>query len=71
MSRVLVVDDEEAIRDGVSYLLRAEGLEVECRSDGTSALAAVAESDFDLLVLDVMLGDVSGVEVVRRLRPHT
>jgi two-component system, OmpR family, response regulator RegX3 len=70
VSRVLVVDDEEAIRDGVGYLLRAEGIDVECRNDGTSALAAAASQEFDLIVLDVMLGDVSGVEVVRRLRPE-
>jgi two-component system response regulator RegX3 len=68
VSRILVVDDEEAIRDGLGYLLRAEGLEVVCRSDGSSAIDAVAHDEFDLIVLDVMLGDISGVEVVRRLR---
>ncbi|MFL5928313.1 MAG: response regulator [Gaiellaceae bacterium] len=68
MSRVLVVDDEEAIRDGVRYLLAAEGLDVVCLDDGTSALEAAATEDFDLIVLDVMLGDISGVEVVRRVR---
>ena len=68
MSRVLVVDDEETIRDAVRYLLQAEGLDVVCRSDGTSALEAAAGDEFDLVVLDVMLGDISGVEVARRLR---
>lgn len=66
--RILVVDDEEAIRDAVAYSLRAEGLEVECSDDGTSALAAVAANGFDLVVLDLMLGDISGVEVARRIR---
>lgn len=68
MSRVLVVDDEEAIRDGVRYLLSAEGLEVVCLDDGTSAVEAAANDEFDLIVLDVMLGDISGIEVVRRVR---
>jgi two-component system, OmpR family, response regulator RegX3 len=68
VTRVLVVDDEEAIRDGVAYSLRAEGLEVECSDSGASALAAFSEAAFDLVVLDIMLGDISGVEVARRIR---
>jgi len=71
VTRVLVVDDEEAIRDGVAYSLRAEGLEVECSVDGRSALAAVQENEFDLVVLDIMLGDISGMEVCRRIRAST
>jgi two-component system response regulator RegX3 len=65
---VLVVDDEEAIRDSVAYSLRAEGLEVECCADGNSAVAAVADDSFDLVVLDLMLPDISGMEVARRVR---
>ena len=68
MTRVLVVDDEEAIRDGVAYSLRAEGLEVECSDSGASALALFNQDAFDLVVLDIMLGDISGVEVARRIR---
>lgn len=68
MTRVLVVDDEAAIRDAVAYSLRAEGLQVECREDGSSAVAAVRDNGFDLLVLDVLLPDISGVEVARRVR---
>jgi two-component system response regulator RegX3 len=71
VSRVLVVDDEEAIRDAVAYSLQAEGLDVASASDGAGALDAVATEPFDLVVLDVMLGDVSGVEVCRRLRATT
>jgi two-component system, OmpR family, response regulator RegX3 len=68
VTRILVVDDEEAIRDGVAYSLRAEGLEVECSDGGASALAAFAQDGFDLVILDLMLGDISGVEVARRIR---
>jgi two-component system response regulator RegX3 len=68
---VLVVDDEEAIRDALTYSLRAEGLDVASRADGAGALEAVESEPFDLVVLDIMLGDVSGVEVCRRMRAHT
>jgi two-component system response regulator RegX3 len=68
---VLVVDDEEAIREAVTYSLRAEGLDVASRADGAGALEAVAAEPFDLVVLDIVLGDVSGVEVCRRMRAHT
>ena len=71
MTRVLVVDDEEAIRDAVAYSLRAEGLEVECRADGSSAVEAVAGSSFDIVLLDLMLPDISGVEVARRVRAQS
>ena len=71
MSRVLLVDDEEAIRDAVAYSLRAEGLEVDCREDGTSAVEAVAASSYDVVLLDVMLPDISGVEVARRVRAQS
>ena len=68
MTRILVVDDEAAIREAVAYSLHAEGFEVEERESGAGALDAVSASPFDLVVLDVMLGDVSGVEICRRIR---
>jgi two-component system response regulator RegX3 len=71
VTRVLVVDDEAAIREAVVYSLRAEGLDVEGRSDGQSAIAALEEETFDLVLLDVMLGDISGVEICRRVRERS
>jgi two-component system response regulator RegX3 len=68
VTRILVVDDEDAIRDSVAYALRAEGMEVEARASGAAALEGFAEGSFDLVILDVMLGDMSGVEVCRRIR---
>jgi two-component system response regulator RegX3 len=65
---VLVVDDEEAIRDAVAYVLRADGNDVEVASTGTEAIETVGAKPFDLVVLDVMLPDLSGVEVARRVR---
>ena len=67
-TRVLVVDDEPAIVDAVSYALRSEGFHTSSVSDGESALEAVRGEPYDLLILDLMLPRLSGVEVCRRLR---
>jgi two-component system, OmpR family, response regulator len=67
-ARVLVVDDEEAITDLVSTTLRYEGFEVDVRNDGRSALDAVGQFRPQLLVLDVMLPDLDGFELARRLQ---
>jgi DNA-binding response OmpR family regulator len=66
--RILVVEDEPALADAVGYALRGDGHEVEAVLDGESALSAARARPFDLLVLDLMLPGVSGIEVCRRLR---
>jgi len=66
--RILVVDDEPSIVDSVATSLRYEGFEVEQASDGRHALEAAQERTPDLIVLDVMLPDLDGLEVTRRLR---
>jgi two-component system OmpR family response regulator len=66
--RVLVVDDEHSIVDAVSTALRYEGFAVETAMSGRSAIAAVQEGSFDLIVLDVMLPDIDGFDVAARLR---
>jgi two-component system response regulator RegX3 len=71
VSRVLVVDDEDAIRDAVAYVFRSDGNEVEVASNGSEAVEAVGAGTFDLVVLDVMLPDISGVEVARRVRAES
>jgi len=65
---VLVVDDDPAIREALDRALRLEGFGVSTQSDGQGALASVAEAPPDVMVLDVMMPGISGVEVVRRLR---
>jgi two-component system, OmpR family, response regulator RegX3 len=66
--RVLVVDDEPAIVDAVSYALAGEGYDVAVRADGEAALDLALEESFDLVILDLMLPKLSGTEVCRRLR---
>jgi two-component system response regulator RegX3 len=68
MTRVLLVDDEPAIRDAVGYALRGAGYDVETEVDGESALEAAGARQFDLVILDVMLPGLDGIEVCRRLR---
>jgi two-component system OmpR family response regulator len=66
-ARVLVVDDEQHITDLVAMALRYEGFEVATASSGTAALQAVADFDPQAVILDVMLPDLDGFEVTRRL----
>ena len=66
--QVLVVDDEPSIVDAVATTLRYEGFDVREASTGRAALAAAQETTPDLIVLDVMLPDLDGLEVTRRLR---
>jgi len=69
MSRhVLVVDDEARIREVVTYALRREGFVVSEADAGDAALARVAEGGVDLVILDVMLPGIDGLEVCRRIR---
>ena len=67
-ARLLVVEDEPNIRELLATSLRFAGFEVATAGDGRSAIAAAAQHDPDLLVLDVMLPDMDGFEVTRKLR---
>jgi len=66
--RVLVVDDEATLTELLSMALRYEGWEVRTAADGTAAVRAAREFRPDAVVLDVMLPDMSGLDVLRRLR---
>lgn len=67
-SRILVVEDEPDLAELVALNLRGAGHEVTVSHDGNTALAEIQRNQPDLVVLDVMLPDVSGIEVCRRLR---
>jgi two-component system KDP operon response regulator KdpE len=71
MSRVLVVDDEPQLRRALSINLRARGYDVSLAADGRQALAAAAAIPPDLVVLDLGLPDLDGVEVIGGLRGWT
>ncbi|MEZ5978713.1 MAG: response regulator transcription factor [Planctomycetota bacterium] len=66
--RILVVEDEESMATGLDYALRREGYDVEVARDGAEALARLAASAPDLVLLDVMLPKRSGFDVLQSLR---
>ena len=69
--RILLVDDEHAIQTLLSYPLRKDGYEVVAALDGREALDRFAEQRFDLVVLDLMLPKLDGLEVCRRIRARS
>ena len=68
MTKVLVVDDEPTVREVVAGYLRRDGHDVSEAADGTAALASVETDPPDLIVLDMMLPGVNGLDVLRRVR---
>jgi two-component system response regulator MprA len=66
--RILVVDDEPAVREAVDRALRLEGYDTQLAADGAEALEALADRAPDALVLDLLMPHVDGLEVCRRLR---
>ena len=69
--RILLVDDEHAIQTLLSYPLRKDGYEVVQATDGRAALDRFAEGSYDLVVLDLMLPKLDGLEVCRRIRARS
>ena len=66
--KVLVVEDDPMLRDGLVDLLKGAGHEVVSKSDGAEGLQAGREDAFDLVILDLMLPKLDGIEICRRLR---
>ena len=71
MTKILVVDDEEDILDFLSYNLKKEGFEVSTASNGTDALAIAHKTLPDLIILDIMMPELDGIEVCRRMRAQS
>lgn len=68
MSRVLIVEDEEAIAEIEKDYLELSDFEVVIKSDGTQGLATALNEDFDIMILDVMLPGTDGYEICRQVR---
>ncbi len=66
--KILVVDDERAVRESLRRALELEGYEIELADDGLAALAALEDDEPDAMILDVLMPGLDGLEVARRIR---
>jgi two-component system response regulator RegX3 len=71
MTRILLVEDEPALSEPLSFLLEREGYEVTVAEDGPSALAEFDRLGADVILLDLMLPGIPGTEVCRQIRSHS
>lgn len=67
-NRVLVVDDEKLIVKGLKFSLEQDGMEVECAYDGEEALECVRNNQYDIILLDIMLPKLDGMQVCQQIR---
>ncbi|OGY23127.1 MAG: hypothetical protein A2172_01975 [Candidatus Woykebacteria bacterium RBG_13_40_15] len=68
MAKILVVEDDQFLRELYEELLKEEGYEVELASDGEDGLNKMTAGGFDLVLLDIMLPKIDGLEILRRLK---
>ena len=66
--KILVVDDEKTLVKGIKFNLENEGYQVECAYDGAAAVELARNNKFDLMILDVMMPEVDGLEACMRIR---
>lgn len=67
-AKILVVDDERAVRMMLEAALRAQGYRVQCAANGAAARTLLDEEEFDLVLLDLQLGDMDGIEILRETK---
>ncbi|MBW2224325.1 MAG: response regulator, partial [Deltaproteobacteria bacterium] len=68
MARILIVDDQDNARGMLSEMLQTEGYDVDQAASGEAASIMVAERGYDLVITDLRMGDVGGLEVLKRAR---
>jgi two-component system response regulator PilR (NtrC family) len=71
MSHILVVDDELSMRELLEYMLNREGYQVTCAEDGRKAIRLLEKNQYDLLLCDIKLGDISGLDVLRASKKNS
>lgn len=71
MKRILLVDDEPAIIKGLKFALETDGYEIDSAADGEEALHKATENEYDMILLDVMLPGMSGIEVCQAVRERS
>jgi len=70
-NKVLIVDDEKLIVKGLKFSLEQEGMQVDCAYDGEEALAFAQQNQYDIILLDIMLPKLSGLEVCQQIRENS
>ena len=68
MAKILVVDDEQLLVKGIKFNLENEGYQVECAYDGAAAVELARSGNFDLIILDLMMPEIDGLEACMRIR---
>ena len=68
--KILLIDDEDLVRESLKKLLRKSGYDVITARNGSEALQNIQEDDFDLIISDIRMPDMDGVEVVKRIRVY-
>lgn len=68
MDKLLIVDDEPILLKGLKFSLKQDNYDVDTAVDGKNALELVAKNKYDLIILDVMLPELSGIEVAKKIR---
>ena len=67
-SRILVVDDEESIREFLEIMLRKEGYEVTCAEDGQAALDLIKKKSVDMVISDMQMPNMTGLELLKNVK---
>jgi len=70
MKNVLIIDDEEMIRNVLTKMLSREGISTRCAEDGSEAIELLEENEFDLIISDLIMPKKEGLEVVMYLKKH-
>ena len=68
--KILIVEDEQAIADNIQYALETEGFKTLCRSSGMPVVGLLAKESIDLIILDIGLPDINGIELCKEIRKH-
>ncbi|MGA1279821.1 MAG: response regulator transcription factor, partial [Candidatus Nanopelagicaceae bacterium] len=71
MTKILIVEDEASFSEALAFLLSKEGFVVTTAATGTEALAKFQGGEFDLILLDLMIPEISGIEVCRTIRAQS
>jgi CheY-like chemotaxis protein len=70
MARILVIDDDPAVRAAMQMVLERDGFEVNAVGDGPTGIKLVAAEDFDLLLVDLFMPGMDGLETIRQVHRH-